>query len=144
VNTRWSAAEIAYSLDDCDTRVLLVDDHCAPMVADLRATSRSLATRIHLGDNPTPAGRLPCEALIERHTAVTDARRGGKDLAGGFYAGGTTGVPKGVMLSHEHARLPHPAARRTLPVEVQATPDHRQPTGHGQQHRRRGSGKVNA
>jgi acyl-CoA synthetase (AMP-forming)/AMP-acid ligase II len=26
VNMRWSAAEIAYSLDDCDTRILLVDD----------------------------------------------------------------------------------------------------------------------
>jgi len=79
--------------------VLLVDDHCAPMVADLRARSRSLATRIHLGDNPTPAGKLPYEALIERHSTVTDARRGGKDLAGGFYAGRTTGVPKSVMLS---------------------------------------------
>ena len=101
VNTRWSAAEIACSLDDCDTRVLLVDDHFAPMVADLRARSRSLATLVHLGDNPTPEGMLPYEALIERHAAVTDAGRGGRDLAGVFYTGGTTGFPKGVMLSHE-------------------------------------------
>src|SRR3954470_3347334 len=26
VNVRWSPAEIAYSLEDCDTRVLFVDD----------------------------------------------------------------------------------------------------------------------
>jgi acyl-CoA synthetase (AMP-forming)/AMP-acid ligase II len=26
VNIRWSATEIAYSLDDCDTKVLLIDD----------------------------------------------------------------------------------------------------------------------
>ena len=32
VNIRWSAAEIAYSLVESDTRVLFVDDACAPMI----------------------------------------------------------------------------------------------------------------
>ena len=100
-NTRWSATEIAYSLDDCDTRVLLVDDPFIPMMADLRAKSRALATLIHVGDGPTPEGMLSYEALIESHTPAADAGRGGKDLAGVFYTGGTTGFPKGVMLSHE-------------------------------------------
>jgi acyl-CoA synthetase (AMP-forming)/AMP-acid ligase II len=100
-NTRWSATEIAYSLDDCDTRVLLVDDPFLPLVADLRAKSRSLTTLIHVGDGPTPEGMLSYEALIEGHTPAADAGRGGKDLAGIFYTGGTTGFPKGVMLSHE-------------------------------------------
>jgi acyl-CoA synthetase (AMP-forming)/AMP-acid ligase II len=100
-NTRWSATEIAYSLDDCDTRVLLVDDPFIPMLADLRAKSRALATLIHVGDGPTPEGMLSYEALIESHNAAADAGRGGKDLAGVFYTGGTTGFPKGVMLSHE-------------------------------------------
>ncbi len=100
-NTRWSATEIAYSLDDCDTRVLLVDDPFIPMMADLRAKSSSLATLIHVGDSPTPEGMLSYEALIERHNAAADAGRGGKDLAGVFYTGGTTGFPKGVMLSHD-------------------------------------------
>lgn len=100
-NTRWSATEIAYSLDDCDTRVLLVDDPFIPMMADLRAKSHALATLIHVGDGPTPEGMLSYEALIESHNAAADAGRGGKDLAGVFYTGGTTGFPKGVMLSHE-------------------------------------------
>ena len=100
-NTRWSATEIAYSLDDCDTRVLLVDDPFLPLVADLRAKSRSLATLIHVGDGPTPEGMLSYEALVEGHTPAADAGRGGKDLAGIFYTGGTTGFPKGVMLSHD-------------------------------------------
>ena len=100
-NTRWSATEIAYSLDDCDTRVLLVDDPFVPMVADLRAKSSSLTALIHVGDGPTPEGMLSYEALVEGHTTVADAGRGGNDLAGIFYTGGTTGFPKGVMLSHD-------------------------------------------
>src|SRR5690606_39530567 len=40
------------------------------------------------------------EALIETHAPIEDAYRNGNDLAAIFYTGGTTGVPKGVMLSH--------------------------------------------
>jgi acyl-CoA synthetase (AMP-forming)/AMP-acid ligase II len=101
INTRWSAAEIAYSLDDCDTRVLLIDDAFLPLLSQLRAASRSLATVIHVGDEPTPEGLLSYEALIENATPAADACRGGSDLAGVFYTGGTTGFPKGVMLSHD-------------------------------------------
>ena len=36
VNMRWSAREIAYSLDDCDTRILLVDEHFHSTVAGLQ------------------------------------------------------------------------------------------------------------
>lgn len=101
VNTRWSAAEIAYSLDDCDTRVLLVDDTYLPLLPALRERSRSLRTVIHAGDAATPLELLSYEALLEGAEAMPDAGRGGRDLAGIFYTGGTTGFPKGVMLSHD-------------------------------------------
>jgi len=99
-NIRWSAAEIAYSLDDCDTRVLIVDDQFLPMVPALREKSKSLATLIYAGEGETPAGMLSFEALVEHSAPVADALRRGHDLAGVFYTGGTTGFPKGVMLSH--------------------------------------------
>jgi acyl-CoA synthetase (AMP-forming)/AMP-acid ligase II len=101
VNTRWSAAEIAYSLDDCDTKLLLIDDPFLPLLPVLRQQSKSLRTLIHVGDGPTPEGLLSYEALIAYAEPVPDARRGGNDLAGVFYTGGTTGFPKGVMLSHD-------------------------------------------
>ena len=101
VNTRWSAAEIAYSLDDCDTKVLLIDDPFLPLLPVLRQQSKSLRTLIHVGDGPTPEGLLSYESLIAYAEPVPDARRGGNDLAGVFYTGGTTGFPKGVMLSHD-------------------------------------------
>jgi acyl-CoA synthetase (AMP-forming)/AMP-acid ligase II len=103
VNTRWSAAEIAYSLDDCDTRVLLIDDPFLPMLAELRARCRALTTLVHVGDTKPDSslGLLSYEALIAEAVPVADAGRGGSDLAGVFYTGGTTGFPKGVMLSHD-------------------------------------------
>ncbi|HWH82509.1 MAG TPA: long-chain fatty acid--CoA ligase [Burkholderiaceae bacterium] len=100
INTRWSAAEIAYALDDCDTRLLLLDDQFAPMAVELKDRAKSLCTMIHASDGPTPQGMLAYEELIAEMDPVEDALRNGSDLAGVFYTGGTTGFPKGVMLSH--------------------------------------------
>jgi acyl-CoA synthetase (AMP-forming)/AMP-acid ligase II len=100
VNVRWSVPEIAYSLRDSDSRVLLVDDTFAPMLPALREAVPDLATVIHAGDGPVPAGALGYEDLIAGAGPVSDSRRGGDELAGVFYTGGTTGFPKGVMLSH--------------------------------------------
>ncbi len=100
VNVRWSPAEIAYSLRDSDTRVLFVDDTFAPAVPALRAEHPDLTTVVHAGDGPAPDGALSFEDLIAGSEPVEDARRGGDELAGVFYTGGTTGHPKGVMLSH--------------------------------------------
>jgi acyl-CoA synthetase (AMP-forming)/AMP-acid ligase II len=99
-NTRWSPAEIAFSLVDSDTAVLLVDEAFAPMVPRLRAEAPVLRTVLYAGPGPAPEGLLDLEELIAGHDPVPDVRRGGDSLAGIYYTGGTTGQPKGVMLSH--------------------------------------------
>src|ERR1700689_3863150 len=90
VNTRWSAAEIAYSLADSDSRVLLTDDAFAPMLPALRAACPGLVTVTPGGGGPAPGGTLGYGALIATAAPVQDARRGGRELAGVFYTGGTT------------------------------------------------------
>jgi acyl-CoA synthetase (AMP-forming)/AMP-acid ligase II len=100
VNIRWSPREIAYSLDDCDTRILAVDDAFASLVPELAGLSPGLRTLIYMGSKEAPDGTLPIERLIAGHDPVPDAMRSNGDLAGVFYTGGTTGYPKGVMLSH--------------------------------------------
>ncbi len=105
INVRWTPAEIAYSLDDCDTRILLVDSTFAPMVPALRQQSKSLACVIYCGPGQEPEGMLDYEALLENTLPVPDGRHGGDHLAAVMYTGGTTGKPKGVMLSHANLYL---------------------------------------
>ena len=100
VNTRWSASEIAYSLRDSDTRVLIVDDTFASLVPAIKEQAQLLEHIVYCGDGHTPEGLLNYESLLNTADPVADANRGGDDLAGIFYTGGTTGFPKGVMLSH--------------------------------------------
>jgi acyl-CoA synthetase (AMP-forming)/AMP-acid ligase II len=100
-NTRWSLKENAYALNDSETSILFVDDTFKDMAVGLRQDVKSLRHVIYLGDGARPFGMLDYEELIANAIPVEDARRGGDALLGVFYTGGTTGFPKGVMLSHQ-------------------------------------------
>lgn len=101
MNTRWSVAEHVYSIEDAGATVLLLDDTFLETGLAVRDTCPQIGRTIHMGDGPLPEGCLSYEELTGTGPAIEDARRGGDELAGIFYTGGTTGFPKGVMLSHK-------------------------------------------
>ncbi|KIN61687.1 AMP-dependent synthetase and ligase [Sulfitobacter noctilucae] len=102
MNIRWAGAECAYALNDAGAEILIVDEAFKGLGAEVREQVPGLKTVIYAGDGETPEGMESYEDIIAAHEAVEDAGRGGDDLAGIFYTGGTTGFPKGVMLSHEN------------------------------------------
>ena len=97
---RWGVTEATYALHDSDTTILCVDDAFAPLAKALMERHPRLRTVVHLGDGVPPEGMIGFEDLVTGHEPAEDARRGGDALAALMYTGGTTGVPKGVMLSH--------------------------------------------
>ena len=100
LNIRWSPKENAYSIKDAGVRILLVDDAFASMIPALLQEDIKLEHIIYIGDNETPKGMINYEALISKNEIIEDTFRNNDDLAGIFYTGGTTGFPKGVMLTH--------------------------------------------
>ncbi|MDT4789491.1 Long-chain-fatty-acid--CoA ligase [compost metagenome] len=100
VNTRWSVPEIVYSLDDCDTRYVIVDDQFLPLTEGILAAAKNRPLLIHAGDGEAPDGMHSFERLIADSAPIADSGHGGDDLAVIMYTGGTTGLPKGVMMSH--------------------------------------------
>jgi long-chain acyl-CoA synthetase len=100
INNRWAIPEILYSLDDSQSTILVIDKNFRHLIDDLRKGASSLKQVIYIGDDTVPSGTLAYEALLQDAKPVEDAYRHGNDIAGIFYTGGTTGHPKGVMLSH--------------------------------------------
>jgi len=100
LNSRWTAAENAYAIRDSGAEVLLVSREFLPQIGEIRAAATTLMALIYLGEDETPDGLVSYEALATKSEPVADAERKDEDLAGIYYTGGTTGLPKGVMLSH--------------------------------------------
>ncbi|HBC56347.1 MAG TPA: fatty-acid--CoA ligase [Gammaproteobacteria bacterium] len=102
INVRLAPPEIIYTLNDSGTKVLIIDDAFAAMLPAFEGQLDTVEHIIFAGDHEAPAGTLNYELLIEEADPIEDEGRGGQEIAGLFYTGGTTGRSKGVMLSHNN------------------------------------------
>lgn len=96
VNVQWTLAQLNYVIGDAGARVLLSD---ARRATELGASGRHTLERVIVkGDCPAYAGfeRWPSARSAPRmKPRVLDS-----DLAAILYTSGSTGAPKGVMLTH--------------------------------------------
>ncbi|WP_286263682.1 acyl-CoA synthetase [Thalassotalea atypica] len=99
LNVRWSIKENQYALEDSGAVALFVDDTFLEMGVELTALSNKISYSIYMGEQQTPEGMLSYEALVNEYHAIEPYLRSDDEMIGIFYTGGTTGFPKGVMLS---------------------------------------------
>ncbi|MBZ5602482.1 MAG: AMP-binding protein [Acidobacteriia bacterium] len=102
LNTRWHESDVAFTLTDSESAALVVDDRFAPMVASVPRPKHV----IYAGAGACPEGMTAYGYSDAKHKFEEPDL---EDLVGLFYTSGTTGGPKGVMLTHRNlfANLVH-------------------------------------
>ena len=100
VNPAFTAPEAAYVLGHSQAVAVVTDARGAGTLVDVRRTAElgGLRQVISVEDG----GDLTLESLAGRDGVVPTNRRGGVDLATLMYTSGTTGKPKGAMLTHDN------------------------------------------
>jgi long-chain acyl-CoA synthetase len=97
LNWRLAADELAYILGDAECAAVIVGAGFEEAAAE--ATAGLDLELIHAGDGATPSGWHDFESLFGGRE-VGDAGVGPDDVAYLYYTSGTTGRPKGCMLTH--------------------------------------------
>ncbi len=100
LNTRLTRQELQMQLDDAGAKIVLFGAEFARTAEELKR-SAGIEVFIGLDDSQAPADH-GFNDLIAQHPAIEETVRHETDLAGIFYTGGTSGLPKGVMLTHRN------------------------------------------
>ncbi len=111
INTRLSVPEVGYVLSDCGATALVTTREWREKLAPL-PEARSVATWILV--DGAPAGTVPFDAAIRPGPRPSPAPAAPDDVACLLYTSGTTGFPKGAMISHRNTLFNAESCRATL------------------------------
>ena len=99
INTGLIGQDLAYTIEDAAPTLLIVDAEHLDRVSD-PVLARALPVGRYLIGGPPPAGWQPFERLLDSNPVHRPIELQPSDPAAIIYTGGTTGLPKGVVLPH--------------------------------------------
>lgn len=117
----WQAEEVEFLANDCRPKVLIMDAEYAPIVSAIQGRIPSVQ-RIVI-NTPSP---MELDFSHDSLTEIIDGYRGKvssdqapapEDVAAVLYTSGTTGKPKGVMLTHRNVLATSYAKTEHIPID---------------------------
>lgn len=105
LNTRLAADEIVYILNDSGAEILFVDAANVRVALEVRARVPRLRQIVQIGEDEAAGCDVRLDELMSEASASFPTEPNERAAAVLMYTGGTTGLPKGVLLSQRAIAL---------------------------------------
>ena len=101
LNYRLAGPELAHQINDSGAKVVIIDPVFKNLIIKIKDQIPNVEHFVYIGDEAPFEEAIPYDSLLDEDPYIADNAQE-NDLFGIYYTGGTTGLAKGVMLTHKN------------------------------------------